>query len=541
MSDSLNLSTAPLFIAAGTEYEAEIQNGGPGTVYYGSTNAVSSTNYTGTIASGKKLHITSPVWIVATTNTKVFIERYTYTQDVDYDVRVIGEVMQGLDTTYTIDEATRIQTAINNVESQGGGRVLFPATQPDDGYAIKIGSLITVPEYVSVQGHGKWETEFKCSAAAAGFLFQGVGDTPSGSRGGSATGFHINGNQLSSIVLETHAVNRNFYDLRISNPKAAGGVAIRCYGAQNNNFIGCEAEDQYHTSNSSVRGVVFDGGTAGMTFWGTSLNEFTDGHVVFDATGVPTGMTIPHATNINWYGNLIERTDTGNPIIQVLAGADIHFHGGNISTGGGFTPAAEYDVIDINNDAALSADNAGSSPTQSVSFADITFWCAMGAASTRYANVFRVAANVASWRKTLDIAPSCGYTNAKYLARIDSTQAVVRAPNPFDGAGGGLSAGWSNPAGTGKINTRTSSSAGTFPTRSTVDYYEVTGTTNIDSCAVSYEGHQVTLKFGGSLTVSSSAGNIKLSGLSDMSATADDILCLICDGTNWHETSRVVK
>lgn len=564
MPDSLNLNTTPLFINASDDAEVDISNGGPGTVYYKTTNTVSSSSNDGSIAAGATLRIRTPRWIVSTTQTKVFTRDIPHREDtinvhgisdtsaiadpsaaiaaLEADIAIIGEVLE-LDTTYTTDEATTIQTAVDNLASQGGGRLLLPSSNPGASGKIKIGSLIEVPQYVNVQGQGKYETELRCSAAAAGILFVGVGDSPSGSRGGKNGGFHINGNQTASTCITVHSVNRMFEDIRFSSPKAAGGVGMSIVGAQNCGFFNCEGEDAFHTGASSVRGVVFDGGCAGINFWNTSLNEFTDGHVVFDATQTPSGMSIPHATNICWYGNLIERTDTGDPIIQIKAGADIHFHGGNISTGSGFTPAAEYDAISITNDAyyAFAAGNGGSSPTHSISFADITFWCAMGAASTKYANVFRCSSDTGNWRKCLDIAPSCGYTNAKYLARLDSVNTVVRAPNPFDGAGGGLSAGFSNPAGSGKINTRISPSAGTFPTRSTVDYYEVTGTTNINNLSATYEGHRVTLKFGGSLTVSASAGNIKLSGGSDMSATADDLLCLVCDGTNWHETSRVVK
>lgn len=65
-------------------------------------------------------------------------------------------------------------------------------------------------------------------------------------------------------------------------------------------------------------------------------------------------------------------------------------------------------------------------------------------------------------------------------------------------------------------------------------FYEVTGTTNITSIgnAAAYAGRMLALKFTGTLTVTD-GGNLKLGG--DFSATADDVLTLLSDGTNWYQ------
>lgn len=68
----------------------------------------------------------------------------------------------------------------------------------------------------------------------------------------------------------------------------------------------------------------------------------------------------------------------------------------------------------------------------------------------------------------------------------------------------------------------------------------VTGTTNITSISASvrHTGRRVTLIFAGALTVTDGS-NLKLSG--NFVTTADDTITLVCDGTNWLESSRSVN
>jgi hypothetical protein len=93
--------------------------------------------------------------------------------------------------------------------------------------------------------------------------------------------------------------------------------------------------------------------------------------------------------------------------------------------------------------------------------------------------------------------------------------------------------------------------SGTFPVASgaTIDFLSlgsmalVSGTTTIVSIngAAKNQGRAVMLNFASSLTVRSapgSGGNIKLAGAADFSATANDILTLVSDGTNYIEVSR---
>lgn len=543
MADSLNLSTTPLFIAGGTEYEADIVNGGPGTIYYSTANTVSSTSYDGTIASGNRLHVTSPKWIVSTTNTKVFIDRYaTYTEDVDYDVKVVGEVLN-LSNDGTTDQAATLQAAQNNIESQGGGRILIGRSGRG---SFALGSLVTFGHSVNIQGQGKRESVFKCTAASAGFYFVGSGDagySGSTNRGGKSGGFHLNGNNTATTVMTMRSTNRIMEDIRLATP-ANNGTALYVDQAQNVDWYGIEAEDSSHSSSRTVKGIVFDGAASGHNFHGTSLNEFTNGHVVFDSSyDAPSGLGIDYSNNITFVGNMIERTDTYNPVIYGKAGTNITFLGGNITSGGTTDSnlVAEYPIVKLDNSATRGLAGGGSSPTKNFSFYGVSFTGTLGAASAKFANVFQLENDLTSWHQHVYLSPSCSYSNCKYLALLNAGSVVFLAPGQDNSSGGGLSSGWSNPAGAGKVNTRIQSSANSITTKAQISYYELTGNTTLNTLSASYEGHQITIKFSGAPTVSSSAGNIKLSGLVDMSATADDLLCLICDGTSWHETARVVK
>lgn len=65
----------------------------------------------------------------------------------------------------------------------------------------------------------------------------------------------------------------------------------------------------------------------------------------------------------------------------------------------------------------------------------------------------------------------------------------------------------------------------------------VSGTTNITSLPINdgHEGSTVTLIFQDVLTFTDGS-NLVLAG--NFSTSADDTITLVCDGTNWYETSR---
>ena len=81
------------------------------------------------------------------------------------------------------------------------------------------------------------------------------------------------------------------------------------------------------------------------------------------------------------------------------------------------------------------------------------------------------------------------------------------------------------------------------------NYFDVTGATTINHITKTDwpAGTSVILQFDASLTVTHNAGtptgseaSILLAGGVDFSATADDTLQLVYDGTTWREVSRTV-
>jgi hypothetical protein len=84
-------------------------------------------------------------------------------------------------------------------------------------------------------------------------------------------------------------------------------------------------------------------------------------------------------------------------------------------------------------------------------------------------------------------------------------------------------------------------SGATLAVRDHSDYVNVTGTTGISAISANARvGREITLKFNGNLTVTNGA-TLKLAGGVNFSATADDLLTLVYDGTGWVEKSRSVN
>lgn len=75
----------------------------------------------------------------------------------------------------------------------------------------------------------------------------------------------------------------------------------------------------------------------------------------------------------------------------------------------------------------------------------------------------------------------------------------------------------------------------TLPT-SGIEFYRVTGTTNISSITASHPGRRVTLHFTGAGLTVVDGSNLVLAG--NFVAGADDTITLVCNGTNWIEVAR---
>jgi len=82
------------------------------------------------------------------------------------------------------------------------------------------------------------------------------------------------------------------------------------------------------------------------------------------------------------------------------------------------------------------------------------------------------------------------------------------------------------------------SAASSFTLGTDGTFFDITGTTGIDSIAASTAGRIVILQFDSTPTVTD-GGNLKMAG--NLVATADDILILVSDGVDWFEISRSVN
>jgi hypothetical protein len=84
-------------------------------------------------------------------------------------------------------------------------------------------------------------------------------------------------------------------------------------------------------------------------------------------------------------------------------------------------------------------------------------------------------------------------------------------------------------------------SAATITIPGTGSYFAITGTTNIDqiNATQNFRGRRITLQFAGILTLNDNVGNLVLAG--NFTTSSADTLSLVYDGSNWIETSRSVN
>lgn len=87
----------------------------------------------------------------------------------------------------------------------------------------------------------------------------------------------------------------------------------------------------------------------------------------------------------------------------------------------------------------------------------------------------------------------------------------------------------------GANGTGTIASAAAISLPADGDLFTISGTTSITSVTASWAGRRVTLVFSGALTFTDGS-NLKLA--TSYVTTPDDTISLVCDGTNWFETSR---
>ncbi len=69
------------------------------------------------------------------------------------------------------------------------------------------------------------------------------------------------------------------------------------------------------------------------------------------------------------------------------------------------------------------------------------------------------------------------------------------------------------------------------------NFFDITGTTTIQTITIKQAGSIVFLQFDAALTLTDDTGNLELNG-TDVNISAEDLVCLVSDGTNWTMASK---
>jgi hypothetical protein len=72
------------------------------------------------------------------------------------------------------------------------------------------------------------------------------------------------------------------------------------------------------------------------------------------------------------------------------------------------------------------------------------------------------------------------------------------------------------------------------------EVFSVTGTTNIQTINGGFRGRRITLIFAAALSLVHGTGNLRLTGSANLAVTANDVLQLVFDGTNWQQAAPLV-
>lgn len=457
----------------------------------------------------------------------------TRTDATEADIAVLNEFINvknyGCVGDGTTDDTTAWNAALTAAENAtgNGGKVVAPPG------TYLLDDEINFDQFVAFEGAGERECILKLNDAGSYLHFNEPGGSTN-SRGGAVSGFHVDGNNVATTCMWLHkSVNRTFEKFRVSRP-GASGIALLSDAAQNCNVEQFDIE----ATNALTVGIKITDSSGSMRFKGLSIvgGDYAGIWVTQDNAGGQEGIGYPEPRFIHIEDAIVEHGDpTTACALRVHSARDLNVNNSQLLVGTDVASSGPYTIIEIN--------DSGEGTTDQINFDNVHV--SGGADPIKDSTAFLISGG-SDCRVRVN---TVNLGNNNIGVNADSGQTVefmsYRGPSVttmFTGAGTIRRRAIGDtliypPAGT-KALTAAGSITGVEYEHT---YYPVSGNTTINSLNATYAGHQIALKFSGTPTVSSSAGNIKLSGLVDMSATADDMLCLLCDGTDWHETSRVVK
>ena len=453
------------------------------------------------------------------------------------------EKLSDIDVTGAVSALTKIEQAASRLGSDGGV-IELPPTRWAMPEGIKCDGLLELGESIELRGPGMrlCKLNFGGGDGLRGIVLH---DVDSGSRGGWTGGFTLMGGgtavgKSSRGIFQTGGVNTGLFDLRVENNP---GIGFCFDGAQNITCLGLDVANDGTKYAGSI-GYYFDYGASGINFFSPKSSFQQSGYVVFDQTSA--GIT-REPSNITFYGNMLERNTTTGPAINVKAGMNISFVGGNISHGSA-TPSAEYPIVRIANDAywAVNAGNGGNATTKNIIFRDLEINGSLGASwnpyglgsTTRYATIWQLHSSLDiganTQRDILTVGRGINPINCLNAFDVQGTNIAVRHEGIEIGQGSGGLVYIDKPTAPGRANAITVASGGTTVLRTGVDFYFITGNTTIANLTATYVRHRVTLKFASGLTINET-GNIRIRGAAtSLTVSAGDCYDAVFDGTYWN-------
>lgn len=483
------------------------------------------------------------------------------TGPVVFNVKAIGGAKGDgtTDDTAAINNTIAAMPAIANTFGAASGVLYFPAGR----YITQGGHSIPSGKRIQVRGDGPYVSILYKAAGATADLFtvaaqnSGLVDiTLDGNRANALGGDLL---VLNAAYAYAHRCTiANGYGNGITVGKAAGAILHRLdhvdirlcrgYGIQ---VVGGSGSSDGQWTNvdvgqSGLSGVRISSGAQLLTnvhSWGNGIESLTD------RAGFWLNSTANRLTGCQ------AETNLGNGVLISSAGSD-----GNSITGGsiwGNVISGIYEFL-ANKTAITGAEIYNNGVTNTAGAASVAFAgiqnesCVESAIAGNniYDNGVAIAAGSYTTTPTYPYPGRTAQQTQAYAYAEANTGSGVPNFNTLSGnvmrkertrsgvayINLGNDNRWDGNV-VGAIAVPTLAAAATIFPSPASDFVEVTGSATITSVNPSYPGRRITLRFSaGSPGQVTDGSNLVLAG--NFSATTDDTLSLICDGTNWYETGR---
>jgi hypothetical protein len=253
---------------------------------------------------------------------------------------------------------------------------------------------------------------------------------------------------------------------------------------------------------------------------------------VIDGTGLTT--TVPLTIKNGKNNSGIELWATGTAptgyILADSAGTRVASFGYSVAANDWFTGAAAGDVSVLGPSVAAKA-----------------LWLkAGGTGGVRIGSVSSTANLSNGWLEIVDATSAIGRGTNYFYCDSTSWNLLISSTIRMSGAAGGIAV---NAFRFKAAQGASVAAASTLTLGLDGNFFSITGNTNVDYITTTnwQAGSEITLQFTGTPTVNHNTGSVPgstaavlLAGAANFSATANDMLTLVYNGTNWCEKARAV-